>query len=1467
MAIVNYNGAPFEKPRGVAGLPNYYELKATDSTTFFTSNLTRNFLVTQSLPTGYTTTGSFITFAAGQGLNLQLRSASATAAEVDLPNANALTRMFDIRWRITRTDMPSGRSDTTFAIVFAAANFRDDVGGSSTGHFAFVMDSPIPSRRRVKVLYRRVSQADVTVYTRTEASAGEFGPMTVTNNHLMGNVVRRLRLSRSRNTLYAEWNFEADLEDAVEHTNADTFETVYANRVAFTPNNGFNGNNNNNSIFGIATDGLIRQYIRGVNVAGIGDCTATVTISRIDVLPAMMLDTTSAGTGTDILQYTGDVVRFRTKERGEGFCDLAIDQWQNGSITRIQRSGDFVEMNRRETLTGNTASYLFDNKLRTAKTGDLKRDLYVRSVTPGVANKGNLYPRIGVTRQVGTTDNQYAITVCKEGYLEDVNNQDTTGFSLSGQTDPLKRRSTNFYGKNNLPTYVFSDGTYNLGRDAMFRHMENIVVTATGSEVPVQDQYKVFERDSTSYYVVEVVSDGTNFRVFTRNFNIYSKNLSARVAVNADYTVFNRNPTYSAYGADWFPLVCQVLKPNVEILKFPGKDVAALTVTSTTGSVSYRMFFETLNKGSSWFLRENSTRNLGLSFETPLITSGVVQDCFTFNIGTNRNAFFNLAAAGLAGVSLYYHRADNYARKPTFFSNLDALSALSPASDTSARYVHASYDPVQENLSLAVTYTSGFVQVYKSPRFPFDSVKNFNAGYDAATQLLNAFPPKGNWRSTYVSEPFSNLRVGKTLVAHDRNGDLVSVSQMNNDSTSFSISRTSALKDDLNLMGRFMQCAQKASARVDRFMNEMFTDVNGDIIMSSAAINSTFPLALNLSVMKYGQLSSITQELDYDEGFVYPQRPHVVSGTLLYDSTFNCWSIAGNLEQFGIHNIGTTVASLFRPLTKENGGWKMEWRSAIDTPDTVYTNFSKSLLVRLSGDALTSTTVRQVSFRIGWTQGSIVAQDAVTSFNAATASINQALMRRYLLTAMPTTDQSCRVVVYGENLSLSNYEKIIWDKYLDFVLPQLSSSTLTDGIYFQNFSGTDVLRVEYMLGQRGNAPKQPTRNQFCGFLGEKLATRDFSNLANYCGIPANMSGLNAKFRDGIEMNWSGIDGMAGDTWAFRLDSQTDPAMTVNKEPFMVWRSASDNTTAVVAYDATDQGLQFVTANVAVLKNANFRRCFVEGSTSSLLNAATVATFSKEVFFDIDTGTLPVDATNYGTSAVVPCFGKNWRPGEHIGRFAQFEGCRVDGTAFRHLAFKILDNAQDSLTLRTDAVRWDTTAGFRYVIYDPNTSVALPETFGQNFWRIRVPPNQTANPAAVGDETAQGAVFLEPYRELGEFDLGFMVTPDTDVDDDLETEVTADVRTTEFDDLSVVNVEFARPRRIKKVTYTNGSRDTMQRLKSMFQALHGSAKTLWYFDDQANAPLSFMLCTVANEPTFEEINDDIKTVSIVLEEIA
>lgn len=1374
-----------------------------------------------------------------------------------IPNWQGNGRCFDIRCKIDKLNIPNGYSDYTFAFIYGIGGYLD------AQRLVFKIDSPVLNRRRLLIEYAgNYTDGTCWIYSRTESFLGEFGDATVINNIITGNIVRDLRIARAGRNFYFEWNFASDYTN---YNNPNFFQKDFKNKIKFNAYDKFGEEDTVGGTFNVFTGNApVCDFMMGfkidksqiTNLPAGEDYTALCQVSRLDFLPGILIDSTNDCKIGNIIDYNENTVRFIIDDINEGKYNLQITK---GTIPLgvwfyyIQSPPNSFEFIRKDKLTPKTAQFLYNNQLNFAKTGDLKSNLYIDKIEKNENSLSNIYPNITCDKTIGKTDTTYKLIINKEGYIENLFENDSTEFNSLPLTDIYKIKNKLVYGRNNFPTYLFYDGTYNLGRSAKFEFMDNILLVSDTTDNYIRDNIKLCERDSTSYYIIETVSDGTNFSVFTRIFNPYTKTLSPRSLVNSELLITNRSPTFTYQATDYETFNFRRLNPNPDIIVFSNKHICALTVDTnliSAGDIAYRLFYESFDDGTTWIFKNNSV-NISKAGERN--NEG---QSHTFKLKDNDDYLFNINGKSYLGnrVLNFIHRKDNFAFRPQ--GNIGDLLYYSKLRSQTIRYIKCSYDMIQKNIGICIGSSEGSLEVIKSPIVNKDSVSN-----------LDANMVHNSWRSEYISKPYSDGQLGNINCAYDKNGDLIIIASKANDDTSFTLLRTNFNKDDIDLLGRFMQVSDKSSTRIGRSITNMFSDYHGDIIMSSVSKVADNSCLLNIA--KYGLLTNETNELNLDEGFLSPQRPWLLSGTINLDSTIN-GLVFDPSSAAGINSSGSGVSTVFKGLANSANlkGFKAEWSSFITEP--VYsdiTSVATRVLLRTYGNQLTSTDLEKHSICVGWDITSVWAYDFDLGTKLGKSLLDPKKFRKYMCVFERTSDNSVAGILFAEDLNLSNYEKIIYKTMFQWVSPFYTDSLTGDTNTF-NVSSNEVLHSSYLFISRNNTSRQFNRKNYLGSIGEGILSRSSNDYNKFNGITANED-ITSNFSDGIKINWKGYTGIYNDYFTFSLKSATDPSCIFDKEPFKYWRSVTDNTSCIIAFDSTEQSskIQFVRGDIAIFNNVNFRRCFIEGHTSSLLNSSTIATYSKEIFFDIDGGTVFVSPDSYGSKTILNCPSKNWEPSEHIGRYIQFESCRLDSTPYRHMAFKIEDNGVDSLTFNTGNKVFDTTVGFRYYMFDGNMSVKLIDNTAKlNFWRIRIPPNQINNPANIGDETAQSSVFLDGFREIGEFDIGRLTSFKQNIDEDLDISIETDVKTTEFENLSVVNYEFSKPIKYKTIRYSNGNNELMNEIKRIFIEMYGSGKTLWFFEDQKGDPRNFMLCRIMNEPNFEEANDEIQSISIELEEV-
>lgn len=1363
---------------------------------------------------------------------------------------------FDFRWRFSQMDVPNGYSDSTFALISGVLYGNDYMADG--GRYYVTIDSPAVNRRRMKVIFGRYYEPseDQILFQATETSFGEFGPAVIHENSIQGLVIRNLRMYRVGSKLGIEWNYASEI--TVEDEGFDKLwptTNVFKHKFETSLRSGLYILHPEAGLFGDDVGVLMQSYVRVNKPLVSADFTGMMEISAFESVPAICIDTTSENCAVDILSYDDNSIRFLSKSRGEGIANLRVTQWNSDGNTSVY--GNRIEFLRKEPTCEFPTSFLYDNILEGPYTNDHLDNIYMDNIDRSTNGMSNIQPSMMCDGPIVVDDKIYKLEITKGGQFDEVVSEDSTNINIGVVIDPYLLKSKSSFGSNNLPQYTFNDGTHTLGRDAKFRIMDNIILDLDPSETHVLDNYKLCERDATSYYIIETVSDGTNFLVYSRVYNFYDKSVGARVRVNTETSYVVSPETYTT-NPNTSSRTFKYVKPNPIILTFTDKHICSMRI-STGATSSVNIYYESFDNGVSWSLQNPRSTNTGPS------VSAWGEEC-TFK--SNNDDFFMTAMCQDQQLYVFFNRKDNFARLPVHYSNFGVFSRLA-FSDQTARYIHCSYDAIQSRFNIAVTYLEGQVEVITSPPFKNSSLKNFDILISDSTSNL-LFPPKDQWISKFAVDPYHGLAdsgSGKTLIANDRNGDTVMVVSNRFDSTSFVMLRTNNSKDELNKLGGFMKSTDKSTTRLDKYINSMFTDRNGDIIMATATAEESgmyLVQSVAMSIHKYGQLSTVPQELDGDETLIYPQQ--IASPTnVVYDSTTNGWLFAGTSDGY-IGQTGIYFNSVHNTLNYPSGGFKMEWRSFIETMNIMYNNTNKNITINLSGDiAVAGSDTWQISLDIRYRIGHIGVIDNFTGSALGEYALNTNKLRRHFITIAPTIDNKAHVMLFIEDLNVSNYDKIVWIKAIDFVVDQTNRfyANPYDRIVIGG-SLPDSLHLQYLTVTRENPQLQSQRNENCSAISENIPLLDFTSTElyrNLAGIPASRIYVD-KFQDGLRASWSGMDGVAGDYWRFVPKSHNAPDKLVEKEPFTVFMSVSDATNTNIYFDATSSGLQYLPANTVVLSGCNFRKCFLTGSRYV---GETLEQVTKEIYFDIDQGLLTCNALSQGDSCIIESKNKNWRIGEHVGRYVQLEECGIDNTRYRHMAFEIIDSANENLIINTKGISLDSSLGMGFIIYDNKTSLMFDQ-FEASTWNINVPTNQCNSASFWGDTTCQGAVWLNRHRIIGEFDLGIMTNPLDAVDADVEITQLTDTLVKTTPNMSSVAFEVSRPRVQKKFKYSNASKETLLNIKDMYSALYGSGKTLWVFSDQTSYPRDFGLYRIVNEPIIEEINDEIQSVDIEVEEI-
>lgn len=1458
----------------------FVKILSTDSTVFNISSLTTNFATQPTSWLDPTVSDANIDRDLTFSNRFGILKATITAYPVNGylrfgSYGGDSTSDFNFQFRFGKMDILNLYTDSSASINFGL-NSRPD--STVLGSFYAQLDSPLDSKRRFRIFYNKANNPLIELYSKTESTIGEFGDTTLFKELICGTPIRQIRFARAGNRLICEWNYGVDSRD-VDYTN--TFCKLFKNKVDIFINSfphALGGGSLNKFIFNSNGQNMSPDiHIRVATVDTIFE--PMVQINRFDSLPAVTFNRDLNPTDLRIHKITGDTIEGFSKPRGQASDTSVMLTVQDivGTVNKITNTSGISSFEKTDMLSGRTTQFMFDNLFNRAKTEDLNTDLYIGDVYRETTNYGNIYPSLSLNNSTVRLDKTYALQICKHGTLQEryAFGTDSTNLlnTFGGASAFFNSKAS--VGQNDLPQYLFNDSTYWYGREAKFSVIEHMLITATAGETPIRDEYKVFDRDSTSYYVLETISDGTNFKVHTRVFNFLTKTLGSRVAVNATVPLTIVNQMYQPDGASR-TLTFNFATPKADILVFPDKHVLAMNCDYLNTNQSHRfvcrVFYESFDSGTTWSLARSGSSFSFIEFQDVHTYS---EDVVSLKIPGNDKSIFTFVSSSVTPsgqfspkLKIYHTMKDNYATKDTF-TNYLKYSILK--NDDTIYRISPCFDNVQKRFTLGlVGLNTANVEILRGPYMPNGSLDNFES-----------FLSSGWISDFYINAPIT-IGVSRTFhkdihCAVDNFGDIVSVLPGTLDATSFGLLRTNFNKTQFELMGRFLQCSRKAASSKARYIGNSTVDSDDNILLTTSAEGAS-SLETYFTIMKYGLSSNQPVELDFDEGFLYPQELNVLGGSVSVDSTIagalinvsTDYAIQSDGEKRYLdrpYNIYIGIGAVYR------GGFKSEWRMFNEPIYTDTTNAGGIISFYLEGRKLAAASWEQSAIAVGWDITSIWAYDRNTNARLGKALVDPKKLRKYRYVVERTTDNSYHGQIYSENLDLSDNKKIVWDKKLDFVSPFTNVGAIVNTIVIGT-GATTPFHVQYLFASRTLAPTQTTRRSRLLHPGEGITSRSTEiDKEYYNGFSCHPNESN-NHDNNIVCRWSGFEGEKNDKFTFEIDSATHVSTILEKEPFKVWRSVSDSTTSVIVMDATDNGIHTLSANMVVFKNANFRRCFVEAANQSLLNAATPALYSKEIFFDDDEGIIndTVHSTTgflddgYATALSLNDPNKSWRPGEHTGKFIQFEHCRYNLVNYKHVVFKILDNDEKNVTFYIGDRSVDLTAGMRYLIYDGNLSVRINPTSPYSYWRIRIPEAQSGNGPFIGDETAQGRIFYENYREIGEFDIGRITHLEDDIDSDSDIALLSSQQKVNFENLSSISFETSRVRRSKKFKYTTTNPIQAQKLRNMFVELYGSNKTLWMFDDQEDNPREFMLCRIINEPDFERTNDGIHTISLDVEEI-
>lgn len=1411
-------------------------------------------------------------------------------------------RNFDLRILPAQMSVRTGSSDTTSCVVLGVLSGRDDA--LATGGFYAVLDQESGGRSRVTIKFKKSGSQAQVLARMTEQFVGQFGSKkTFADEYSHDRVLHSIRFFRNRNKLTCEWNLsDSDGTSSATYRTSDYCVSMdsssaiverYSRRVDFyAGDSGTRGG----KIFD-TTSFRFMAYARTQSSADLptkDGPEVSLFIRDIQLVPVVTVDTTGDGAIASPVVLEESWMDFELDSKGTGVSDLSVSRIKDGTYESLYSPAGTLELIPKRIASGHTHQFMHDNDIDSVRTSDVRRDLYVDGYSRHSVGGGTAVPSVFLTgpkigilerRDNPLVDTTYAFLVNSPGSLYSEPAPDTTEYNVDPAAVIKATNSLNFGGVN-LPTYTHFDGTHWLGRDAKFNFVDNVRLIGPPPQLPVQDQYRLFQRDHTSMFVVEVLSDSTNFFVYTRIRNSYTNTLSARARVNTDLTIFNVQPSPAIPQSipDYWWAVFKSTPPSVDVMSFPNKHVCVVSADAafptasgfgpagSPGGSAFRVFYESEDGGATWFVRDRASRSAPMYFGLLRNTSDIQSIK-----QTNSDDWIHQFSNANGTIDHYVVRSSNFDNKPSstlFAPNLRRFSALQ---DETVRTLHASFDQVSQRFTLCLTTINGYLEVLRGPK-----MSGVNLGsYD--TRI-----PENNWRSEYVLRPWGDAFIGRSLASYDKAGDLIVVASRRTDDTSFLIMRTNKPKDELDVMGGFLTELNKTSGanRIPRYLGSMYSDFEGNVVLGTAAKMRGDTTNMFVSIAKYGMLTNVPEELGCDDIMVYPQLGSIAAADPMnFDSTSNGIIVAAAGGGVGAnHSGGLTVATRFSSLENIVGrmGMKCEFICSLE-PNPADLSFSLAsgnsarISAGISGDPTTSVIIRNHAYYIGFDATSICAvnnDNAGSRYFMDKQLIDPRRLRRYKYFLERTLDASVRGVLYSENLEMSSFDKIVWDEKLRWVTP-FSQTTSAFGSANFLLANSSNFHMTFMSVSKQRAPLQPQRKNLLAYPAESITTRDNTSMLSWSGIPCNTD-ITTYLPNSLKAVWRGVEGALGDRFSMRLSSMSAPSRIVEREGGTSWRSASDSTVSTLVIDATNQSgtIQFFSPSIAVFRRVNFRKCYLEAmSPAGTLNAyvaSSPATYSKEIYFDVDSGILSSDVTNYGVQTLLRDVSKNWRPGEHVGRFVQFEVCRVDGTAYRHMGFRVSDNGRDYLSLDT-AVRFDSSSGARWTMFGGDLSVALDSSaLSTTFqtYRLRITESESGAAAALSDQTAQSTLYWERWRDIGDFDMGRATSLSSDCDRQISMAYNQDNMISVADNKSTSAYQLSRMRRVKKIKYTTIDHKDSAQLSKMFTDCFVSKKPVWLFEDQEADPRSLMLCMIVNEPVFEKvIGEQAQTVSIDVEEIS
>lgn len=379
-----------------------------------------------------------------------------------------------------------------------------------------------------------------------------------------------------------------------------------------------------------------------------------------------------------------------------------------------------------------------------------------------------------------------------------------------------------------------------------------------------------------------------------------------------------------------------------------------------------------------------------------------------------------------------------------------------------------------------------------------------------------------------------------------------------------------------------------------------------------------------------------------------------------------------------------------------------------------------------------------------------------------------------LVTFAPDDDENCVVAVYFK--STTQDSKDTWE----FVGEEYVTGSESPGANREIIFGATAVtssNLDYYWKAIYINDRQDANDNFRIENIQSNFVYNFNSLSLNRMMP---DGIKQYLIDDIYVEWHGYDAIEEDTWSFDIDSDFSKRNILMKKVDYVWKSAfgvasgiSPSSYSYLILDANEDNIGGYAFNTFVLKNINFKRFRIQANTTNDFSSPPYDQV-VDMMYDSSIGIvgdnerinddiLTFQVSRFNNTDI------GWIPGLLKGKYAILEKLWEEDlvgssdNVYKSVAFKIMDNTEDTLTISTKGLvnneagggstysPLKTEDGDNVIIYDTSYSYFDDTLRFYRYVQIKIDASNSYSNDLSG--TSQPNLPNERCWQIGEFDIG------------------------------------------------------------------------------------------------------------------